>query len=97
MTGGVESVKLNVDHLPSHNHSITGMSSIGRPDGGQDWTGSRRGFTPNKGYGYYVNSCDKDTTRPTCNSITTPTNMTGNNKEIENMPPYYVLAYIMKL
>ncbi len=97
MTGGVEIVTLTEAQMPSHNHSITGMSSVGRPDGGEDWGENRRGFTAGKGYGYYVNSCDRDSTRRTCNSLTTPTNMTGNNTPHENMPPFYVLAYIMKL
>ncbi len=71
-TGGVESVTLTVDQMPSHSHSsrITqwGGGDTNWPTGG-NW-GNNLGWTDTKS--------------------------TGGNQAHENMPPFYVLAYIMR-
>ncbi len=71
-TGGVESVVITIDQMPSHSHSsrITqwGGGDTNWPTGG-NW-GNNLGWS-------------------------TATS-TGGNQAHENMPPFYVLAYIMR-
>lgn len=98
-TGGKASVTLNVSNIPSHGHRIalskrlsqnTEPQSIWYLDGGSEsgviGTFSDRrvsGTYPDGKHGYYIQS-----------EFIEPT---GGGQPHNNMPPYYTLAFIMKL
>jgi microcystin-dependent protein len=77
--GGEESVRLTIEHMPSHNHGIPNIYAASQQDRGAghfNWwkmDGYARALSPYS------------------------TGTTGGDKPHNNMPPFYVLAYIMKL
>ncbi|MHA7056519.1 phage baseplate protein [Aquimarina sp. M1] len=95
-TGGEEQVILTAEQLPAHKHSgktnsagnhrhrFTGAAKRG--DGGG--TGSSND---------YYKAFTRDTQFAGEHTHAFETNATGGNKAHENRPPYFVLAYIMKL
>lgn len=124
--GGAEYVRLGVEHMPSHNHSMnstghhnhTGNTNAtgnhnhrigvlnrqGNPDG---WRDGGRHYWRNSNY--YLNRTQDqgkmtDHAGNHNHSFTTNTrgghahniSNTGGNRPHENMPPYYVLVYIIK-
>lgn len=97
-TGGANSVTLTVNQIPSHNHGgSTGNDSPDHSHGGvmrypggmveQNQSGGPDGPRSN-----YAQQTDGANTRHT-HSITAQ----GGGQAHENRPPYYALAYIMKL
>ena len=81
-TGGAETVALTVNQMPAHNHT-TGLVDI-PCQGGNCANDSTFGFTQNvTAFRNRINAY--------------PSNVVGGGQGHENMPPYYVLAYIMKL
>lgn len=84
-TGGSETVVLTISHMPSHTH-VQQLAQNGnkRPMQSNQSSGSS---------GYY----DSYTYTNTGTTNNVPTLSTGNGVAHENMPPYYTLAYIMKL
>lgn len=99
-TGGEASVTLNVSNIPSHGHVVRtwnkvssgGYPSVYRNGNWERWTG-----------GYFQVSGEWQsiiTATAPQNGQGDPagtTEGTGENKPHNNMPPYYTLAYIMKL
>jgi len=95
-TGGLENVKLTKEQMPTHSHSGT-TSNAGSHT--HSFTGAKKSgdgsgsFSDND---YYA-----ATTRTTAAAgdhiHTFVTNEIGGNQPHENRPPYYVLAYIIKL
>lgn len=81
-TGGEEEVTLTVSQLPQHNHWTTSMGTILTND---TTLGNEFGDVK-----YNSTSSQKNV------KLATP-KATGSNLPHSNMPPYYVLAYIMKL
>ena len=86
-TGGVERHTLNINELPSHNHSYNDRYYIEHHDsvGNQGEPVSRR-------YGSNGTYTDNDRLL----YIPEHTGNNGYSQSHENMPPYYVLTYIMK-
>ena len=101
-TGGIETVTLNISQIPSHNHNVSGSTS---QDGdhfhtsnvlnsSQYQTGSLIGAF--SGYNVFqdVNTNNAGTHHHTMNF---DSGTTGGGQSHENMPPFYVLAYIMRI
>ena len=102
-TGGANSVTLTIEQLPSHTHSITPNphdhsispnphshsvpSSADTPGGGKAAEGSQ---SPENGVSTYGTSLSIGSTNLTIG-------YTGGGQPHENRPPYYALAFIMKL
>jgi microcystin-dependent protein len=82
---GFERVTLTVGQMPQHNHDIVGKGD----DGGWCATGEC-GFWSTDRW-----SNDKEVRASKSNGKLVVENA-GNNESHENMPPFYVLAYIMK-
>lgn len=84
--GGKETVALTASQLPAHSHSLTGVC-VG---------GNCPSEIPRDGGVFHRNI--KATSKTSPYSGTYNTNLSGGKGQThENMPPYYVLAYIMKL
>ena len=82
--GGLEEVKLGIDHLPNHNHAATATTtSKGFKQDHNHW---KRGVPGGSYLGYSENV-----------TIRVDVKSEGQGKAHENMPPFYVLAYIMNL
>ena len=99
--GGSEKVSLTINNLPAHNHlgntDTSGEHVHGIKTYQDDWNDSG-GVGPSWGagdngiYNVYHNS---EKSGNHLHSFTTDN--TGGDQSHENMPPYYILAYIMKL
>lgn len=97
--GGVERHQLSLNEMPSHNHQLNDPGHL------HTWTATtkdqNRRQSPkaqelskgNSPYGFPGDTMSKDTdSKKTGITIQN----TGGNQTHENMPPFYVLAYIMK-
>jgi microcystin-dependent protein len=88
-TGGSSTVPLEVKHLPKHTHDVTltmkVRQGIVNNTTGQEWA-IQRGPVPN--------APDADKEYNNGNGITV--SEVGSGVAHENMPPYYVLAFIMR-
>jgi len=85
-TGGTETVKLEIKNMPSHNHDI-----IGKGDDGGYCKSGQCSFWPT----------DRWTNDAVVKASTSGGKLvvenTGNDEPHDNIPPYFALAYIMKL
>ncbi len=103
-TGGEENVTLNINQMPAHTHSGSGSTNtagnhqhgFGVGGGGGGRGGGRGGSE-----GYTCNGCAFNTATDAngnhSHSVSITTNSQGGNQPHNNMPPFYVLTYIMKL
>ena len=101
-TGGIETVTLDISQIPSHNHNVNGSTS---QDGDHFHTSYvvnssqyQAGFLVDAYSGYNVFQ-NVNTTNAGTHSHTINFNSadTGGGQSHENMPPFYVLAYIMRI
>ena len=101
-TGGIETVTLNISQIPSHDHNVNGSTS---QDGDHYHTSSvinesqyQSGDLIGAYSGYNVrqdvNTNNAGTHFHTMNFDSA---LTGGDQSHENMPPFYVLAYIMRI
>jgi len=95
-TGGDEIITLNIDQIPSHTHTMNSAGdhnhnvNVIDPNSNACFANGGNCAAPDK------NNIVSATT--TTNGAHTHTiNNTGGNQPHNNMPPYYVLRYIMKI
>lgn len=79
-TGGEEMHTLTVKEIPEHSHTVT-INTKGFPDGQNDTSDNDRYWRSSATYG---------------NNTAPSTDNTGGGNPHNNMPPYYVLVFIMK-
>ena len=99
-TGGRSSVTLNVNNLPSHNHTIT-ISDPGHDHNIPMEAGGDNSLTNNGSdiWGTRGGWYDEPTTRGTNSSktgITATASSTGNTTAFDILPPYYTINFIIK-
>jgi microcystin-dependent protein len=93
-TGGEEKVKLEIGHMPSHNHGVNDPGhthSIEMRDSSSDVDPSSLPL--------YARNNINDSNRKGTNSAKTGISLlnTGDGQAHENLPPYYALCFIMKV
>ena len=101
-TGGVETVTLNISQIPSHNHNVSGSTS---QNGEHYHTSSVVNSSQYQtddligGYSGYNVFQDVNTNNAGIHNhnMNFDSGNTGGGQPHENMPPFYVLAYIMRI
>lgn len=90
-TGGKKSVTLSKDELPSHSHSFKNYF----------FSEKNRSAVGGDGYDQFskniIGSNDTDEDNNRLYYMNSTTNSTGSGNAFDNRPPYYVLAYIIKI
>lgn len=90
-TGGKKSVTLSKDELPSHSHSFKNYF----------YSEKDRSAVGGDGYDQFskniIGSNDTDEDNNRLYYMNSTTNSTGSGNAFDNRPPYYVLAYIIKI
>ena len=93
-TGGEERVSLDIAEIPSHNHDII----IHDPGHLHQYTSYKQ---EGSGKGVEEKADDDErfdkNTKPSYTGISGTSMQTGGENSHENRPPYYVLAYIMRI
>jgi microcystin-dependent protein len=110
-TGGTELTYLGVGQLPPHNHRVSGgtsnngwhnhayddvyFSENGGPWGNQGWFG--QGSRSDYDNGPHIVRRDTYHSGDHSHSFDVTSWSTGSGQAIDNMPPYFALAYIMRV
>ena len=99
-TGGANSVALNTNQIPSHNH---GAGDLKANSAGSHTHDYRTNSSTSSASGIHSGYLSGSTTRQTSSggahthTISGNTSNTGGGQAHENRPPYYALCFIMKL
>lgn len=112
-TGGFESYNLTVSQLPAHNHTFTATAqSAGahthgykdiyhsenngpvKPGGSQNFKGSGDTDDDNEAYEF---SRTTDSDGAHTHTVSGTTDSTGSGASVANLPPFYALAFIMRV
>ena len=103
ITGGEENVTLGVHQMPQHNHNVNGSTSTNGHHShnshiykgfGSDCRNCSHNFQPLRGSDGHVETHGAGNHNHTFN---VDSSHAGGNQAHNNMPPFYVLTYIMKL
>lgn len=100
--GGSSTTSLAVGNLPAHGHNFSGTTTtVGSAHGHIVKTHSGGGSTPtirgNQGVSAPVNVSNRVSGGAHTHTFSGTSQSTGSGTAINNIPPYYVLAFIMKL
>ena len=106
-TGGADTVTLTVGQLPAHNHNVSGSTSTGGGHTHQlpwNYSDDGNGFgAPNADYtglwgdsGSTVWGRQSNSAGDHAHSFNVNSASTGSGNAIDKLPPFYVLAYIMR-
>lgn len=96
-TGGEASVTLETEHIPAHSHTAS-VSSAGEHTHTYAYKDSSYPIPSSGNWSLRATGSTKNTTDAAgAHSHTITIGNTGGGWPHNNMPPYYVLAYIMKL
>ncbi|NHN24076.1 hypothetical protein FIA58_000165 [Flavobacterium jejuense] len=95
-TGGANQVLLTTGQLPAHSHAGTTSNSGNHAHSFTGATKKGDGTGTGSSNAYY-GALTRTTAAAGIHSHSFETNPTGGNQPHENRPPYYVLAYIIKL
>ena len=105
-TGGAETVTLSVAQLPAHNHVVSGSTSQGGEHthpfrsfhANFEHKGSAtEGSTKNDDDGTFADNSAVQSAGAHSHSINLTSQSTGSGQAIDKMPPFYALAYIMRV
>ena len=100
-TGGSNTVRLTTSQIPSHRHTASIGQAGGHSHGlGTKWTMSGTSSASNPGTsgpGFFASTHERTTGEAGEHSHSITISSTGSGQAHENRPPYYALAYIMKL
>lgn len=97
-TGGEESVKLTKDNIPEHSHTASVSSAGEHTHTAKTYTEGGSDHYNNFSCSYTRYSKGTATVNPSGSHTHTITiDNTGGNQPHNNMPPYYTLAFIMKI
>ena len=110
-TGGAETITLSVGQLPAHNHVVSGSTTLTgahthtakAPSGANQEQGypaseNHQSFrTSDRPRSYAVNSDALSTEGNHSHSFNVTSASTGSGQAIDKLPPFYALAYIMRV
>ena len=96
-TGGEASVTLTVQTIPAHSHTGTTSTNGNHSHTVKTFKEFRGRITGDTANGSCTNSTDRTTSTAGNHQHSLNIDSTGGGQPHNNMPPYYVLAYIMKL
>jgi len=106
ITGGAETIILTEAQLPAHNHVVSGNTSSGgahtHPFRGfhadfRHGGSATEGSTKNDGDGSFTDAGAVLSAGEHVHSINLTSQSTGGGQAIDKLPPFYVLAYIMRI
>ena len=99
-TGGANSVTLNVNQIPSHDHGAGTLTTNTAGLHNHIYTHARLGYAaPGEAFSriHLLEGSPTSDAGEHSHTISGYTAYTGSGQAHENRPPYYALAYIMKL
>lgn len=95
-TGGANSITLSESQLPSHTHSVSSVDSVGDHKHTWGWAGNRLDNIIGSNNGRTRTGTGYQMTQGGSHSHSLSTSTIGSGSSVENRPPYYEVAFLMK-